>query len=252
MSVEIELSRDGRVQTWWLARPQARNAISLEMWQQLHDAATSLSSTVRVVVIRGRGEHFSAGADITALGRTLAADHEGSSYRAVNASAEAAIAGLPVPTVAAINGYCMGGAVQLALACDIRVATFDAQFAVTPAKIGIVYPASALQRLVAMVGPSAASELLLTAETVDATRAYEIGLVSRVVSDLDEAVRDLVNSLLARSPFTQRASKSIIRTLIDSVDVEELGRNFESASLVNNDLSEGLAAFREKRDPRFE
>ncbi len=252
MSIDIESSDDQRIQTWWLARESARNAISLDMWNQLSHAAQTLGPDVRVVIIRGRGAHFSAGADIIGLGRSLAGDSGSTNYRATNAAAEAAIGALGVPTVAAIDGYCMGGGVQLAVACDLRIATSASQFAVTPAKLGIVYPALALKRLVACVGLSAANELLLTGETIDARRAREIGLVSRVVDDLDSALDEIAASLMSRSRFSQRATKSVIAAAINGNDVEELGRQFEAESLENGDLLEGLAAFREKRPPRFE
>jgi enoyl-CoA hydratase/carnithine racemase len=250
MSIEIELSQDTRVETWWLARESARNAISLQMWNQLRDAALAVAPGVRVVVIRGRGKHFSAGADIKGLGRTLAGDDD-SDYRAVNSAAESAIAAISIPTVAAINGFCMGGAVQLALACDLRIATRDSQFAITPAKLGIVYPATALRRLVTCVGASAASELLLTAQTIDAARAYELGLISRVVDDLASALAQLIETLMSQSPFTQRATKAVISALINGEEIEELGRQLEQSSLEHPDLSEGLAAFSEKRRPDF-
>jgi enoyl-CoA hydratase/carnithine racemase len=251
MTVEIERTHGGRVETWWLARENARNAISLDMWSQLRDAAVNVHEQVRVVVIRGRGEHFSAGADIIGLGRSLAADHDGSSYREINAAAEFAVSHLRVPTIAAINGYCVGGGVQLALACDLRVADHTSRFAVTPAKLGIVYPASALKRLVAIVGPASALELLLTAETIDAARAHEISLVNRLVTNIDDGTNELVNALLSRSTLTQQATKSVVAALMDTFDVEELGRIWERASLEHRDLREGLAAFAEKRDPQF-
>ncbi len=251
MSIVVDRSANGRVETWWLTREEARNAITLEMWTQLRDLASSLNSSVRVVVIRGRGAHFSAGADIVGLGRSLAADVDGSNYREINRAAETAVASMTVPTVAAIDGFCVGGGVQLALACDLRIASRSARFAVTPAKLGIAYPASALTRLVAIVGPAAASELLLSADTIDVERALNISLVTRIVDDLDAGLDALVSSLISRSPFTQMATKSVMNALIASNDVESLGRRWESASLEHGDLAEGLSAFREKREPNF-
>jgi len=251
--IEVETSREQRVQTWWLARRDARNAITLEMWRELEALATDVDreQLARVVIIRGRGEHFSAGADITGLARALGADHDGTSYRATNAAAEAAIVRLGTPTVAAIDGFCIGGGVQLALSCDIRLATPRAKFAVTPAKLGITYPANAVQRLVATLGSAHARELLLTGETIDAARAHAIGLVNHVVDDLDEALGSLTTTLLERSAFTQAASKSVIEALTSHVDVASLGEAWERLSLAHGDFDEGLAAFVEKRPPRF-
>jgi enoyl-CoA hydratase/carnithine racemase len=251
--IEIERTHDNRVETWWLARPQARNAVNLEMWREIVELCERARGDrhVRVVVVRGRGPHFCAGADITGLGRALAADHDGTDYRATNAAAERAVATLPLPTIAAIDGFCIGGGVQLALSCDLRLATAQAQFAVTPAKIGIAYPASALQRLVSVVGVAATNELLLTGESIDATTALRIGMVNQVFENLDAGLEKLIDALLQRSPFTQAATKSVVAALVESVDVSTLGREWERESLNHGDLDEGLNAFREKRAPTF-
>jgi len=253
VSVDVERRSDGRVETWWLNRPASRNALSLEMWASLVENSTRVTSDlhVRVVVIRGRGHHFSAGADIVGLGRALAADTTSSSYRATNAAAESAVASLPMPVIAAIDGACIGGGVQLALACDLRIATTRASFAVTPAKLGIAYPASAVQRLVAIVGPARASELLLTGDTIDAATALEHGVVTRVVDDLEASVNALIATLIERSPFTQAASKAVIGRLVASRPIDDLTTSLELASLEHGDLDEGLSAFAEKRPPRF-
>jgi len=223
------------------------------MWEQLAHECERLRNdeTVRVVIVRGRGENFSAGADIEALGRTLAADHDGSHYRATNANAERALSELPQVTIAAIDGYCVGGGVQLALACDLRLATPRASFAVTPAHLGIVYPATSIARLVATVGRGVASDLLLRAHFIDAAEALRVGLVSALTDDLDASLKNYCEELVKRSPFTQRASKVVLNHLLESPELMELGRELEAESLTNGDLDEGLAAFREKRQSRF-
>jgi enoyl-CoA hydratase/carnithine racemase len=251
--IEIEPSHEGRVEHWWLNRREARNALSLAMWAQLRDEAERVrrDRTIRVVVIRGRGGHFSAGADIAQLGRALAADHDGSNYRETNAAAEEALATLPAVTIAAVEGYCVGGGVQVAAACDLRLATSSASFAVTPAKLGIAYPARAVARLAAAVGPTAASEMLLTADMFDATYALRVGLITRIEDELDGAVDRLIAALLARSSFTQIATKSIINHVTAANEIDDAGRQWEQDSLGSDDLREGLAAFAEKRAAVF-
>jgi enoyl-CoA hydratase/carnithine racemase len=253
MNVTTEYSHDGRVATWWLDRPEARNAVNLEMWEALRDAASAADANpdVAVVIIRGRGEHFSAGADIGSLGRSLAADHDGTNYRATNLAAERAISSLRIPTIAAIEGFCVGGGVQIALACDIRIASSSSTFGVTPARLGISYPAVALQRLVAIAGYGLATELLLAGEMISAERAGRSGLIQQRSEDLDASVQSMVNALLQRSPFTQMATKQLLNAMIDAVDISELGRRMEQASLDSPDLDEGLTAFKEKRAPGF-
>ena len=254
MPIDVSLSHEGRVETWWLNNPPVRNALDLAMWSSLveHCDRVGAGEEVRVVVVRGRGADFSAGADISSLGRTLAADHGGSVYRATNQAAQSALAALPLPVVAAIDGYCLGGGVQLALACDLRVATTRARFAITPSKLGIVYPAGAIERLVAVVGVAVATELLLTAEQLDAGRAFEVGLLHRVVDDLDVGVSSLVTTLLSRSAFTQAASKAVLAVVTTATEATRLGEAYEQMSLQHDDLHEGLAAFADRRTPEFE
>lgn len=253
MTVSLSTSHDGAVQTWWLDRPAARNAMDLEMWQTLIELADHVrqSDEVRVVVLRGRGDHFSGGADIERLGRSLAADVDGTSYRATNAAAERAVISLPVPTIAAIDGFCVGGGVQVAICCDIRLATPRAQFGVTPARLGISYPASGIQRLINVVGLPWASQLLLTGDIVSVERAVQMNLVHEVVDDLDSHLGTVIATLLSRSSFTQSSVKAILTALEYGDDVSDIGRQQERASLTAGDLDEGLAAFREKRSPNF-
>ena len=223
------------------------------MWEALREVAEAANKNadLRVVIIRGRGGHFSAGADIASLGRTLAADHDGSSYRATNLAAERAITSLRMPTIAVIEGFCVGGGVQIALACDIRIADRGSTFGVTPARLGISYPVVALQRLVAIAGMGLATELLLAGEMIPATRASATGLIQHVTDDLDQSVNEMVAALLQRSPFTQSATKQLLNAMIEAVDLADLGHDMEQASLTSPDLDEGLAAFGEKRPPRF-
>jgi enoyl-CoA hydratase/carnithine racemase len=253
MSFEIERNVSGDVETWWLNRPEVHNAVSLDMWHKIVVECERLEGdrSLRVLVVRGRGEHFSAGADVNGLGRALAADVDGSVYRATNAAAEAALSALPLVTIALINGYCVGGAVQLALACDIRIASEDAQFGVTPARLGIVYPALATARLVATIGRTAAADLLLRGHLIDAQRALDIGLVSNVSTKPEETLDAYVDEVLSRSSSSQIATKQVMNELLRNETLSALGTELEQASLQHGDLDEGLAAFREHRKPQF-
>ena len=253
MSVTVTTSHNDSVATWWLDRPASRNAMNLEMWEELSRLSDEVrdNKKIRIVIIRGQGEHFSGGADIASLGTTLAADIDGSRYRDVNARAETSLIELPVPTIAAIDGFCVGGGVQIAICCDLRVATPRAQFGVTPARLGISYPASGIQRLVNVVGLPWASELLLTGDIVDVDRARRMNLIHDVVPSLDDHLSGLIDVLLSRSSFTQASVKAILAGLEAGRDVAALGRQLELASLTSGDLDEGLSAFVEKRPPNF-
>ena len=158
----ISARRDGEVARVTIDRPEKRNSMTRRMWCDLGDAVEeAATSGARVLVITGRGEHFCAGADIGEF-----AGGRGEDYDRDNRRAEEAIASFPGPSVAAIAGSCVGGGVSIAIACDVRIAASDARFGVTPAKLGIVYPSNALERLVGVVGPSAAKRLIFTAAIV--------------------------------------------------------------------------------------
>src|SRR5262245_8116158 len=164
------------VATLWLNRPAKRNAVTYDMWAAIahHCAHLARDPAVRMLVVRGAGPHFCAGADIAEFG-----NHHGD-YQRVNEDAEGALAAVPKPTVAVVTGACVGGGVGLAAACDLRLADTTARLGITPAGLGLVHPSSAVERVVRLVGPSAAKHLLFTAELIDADRALRIGLVDEV------------------------------------------------------------------------
>ena len=235
--------------TLTLARPEKRNAVTHAMWQGIADVCTEWAGRpdVLVVVLRGSGDHFCAGADVVDMGRT-----DGAVYAAANAGAEAAIAALPQPTVAAIRGSCVGGGVQIAASADLRITDSTGRFGITPARLGILYPAPALERVVRLIGPSAAKHLTFSAELVDAARAERIGLVDEVLepADWQGRVDALVANLVDRSLFTQVATKAMIDEIAATGSVsDETVRRWRDPDGV--DSNEGIAAFIEKRRPDF-
>ncbi|HEY8080584.1 MAG TPA: enoyl-CoA hydratase/isomerase family protein [Acidimicrobiales bacterium] len=256
MTVGIDLELDGPVGRIWLERPEKRNAMTAAMWAALPGLVDTAASdpAVRVLVVRGRGEHFCAGADIAELGTALAADTGAVAYRSLNATAEAALATAPIATVAAIDGSCIGGGVQLALACDLRVCTTRAAIGITAARLGISFPAPSLERLVATVGAAAARRLLMTAAVLDAAGAHHIGLVDAVVApeSLDDAVAATVAELLSVSSVTQLAAKEMVAEIAATGTVsDELARTWEQIAASHGDLDEGLRAFATRGVPAF-
>lgn len=248
---EITVERSPTTATVVIRRPVKRNAMTRAMWQGLGDAVTALSGdpTVRVLVVRGDGDHFCAGADISEFVGGRSRD-----YDEVNRGAEAALASFPAPTIAAIRGHCMGGGVSIAAACDLRVASDEATFGVTPARLGIVYPADSLTRLVSLVGVGAAKRLLFTGDLMDAAWAERHGLVDEVVppGEIEGRVADLAALLATRSLLTQRASKEMIAEVVASgvVSPATSGRWHELSS-DSGESSEGVSAFLERRRPDF-
>jgi enoyl-CoA hydratase/carnithine racemase len=194
-----------------------------------------------VLVLTGAGETFCAGADISTL-REAPQEAQG-----LAVLAEEALAAFPKPTLAAVRGHCVGGGAQLAAACDLRLAEAGALFGVTPAKLGIVYPASSTRRLVSLVGPATAKYLLFTGELIDAERALRTGLVDEVLPDgeLGKRVAELTRILTSRSQLTQAAAKEFADGRTDR-DAHWAGQARGSG-----DTSEGVAAFLERRAPRF-
>ncbi|HET9655887.1 MAG TPA: enoyl-CoA hydratase-related protein [Kineosporiaceae bacterium] len=249
-------------------------------------------ATVHSVVLTGRGETFCAGADISQLtsmragaagpagvgvaggaggssagsgtgvgggagtdagagaGETLAGDESGED---VVGRAEAALLRFGKPTIAVVDGFCIGGGCQLAVACDLRLATERARFAITPAKLGIVYPASSLRRLTALIGPASAKLLLFTADLVDAAHALRIGLVDEVhpAAELPARVQQLTSTLATRSRLTLQAAKEVIDLAAAGQPLAERERCWERAARDSGETAEGIAAFLERRPPAF-
>ena len=250
-SPPIVIGRSGQVATLWINRPAKRNAMTLQMWRSMHAACVDLAAdtAVRVLVVRGVGDHFCAGADISGLGEMPIAD-----YQEINSAAESALAAIPYPTVALVSGSCVGGGAGIARACDLRIADTTATFGVTPARLGIQYPVAALERVVRLVGPSAAKHLLFSAELIDGERALRIGLVDELLPP-DLAVgrlSELCDLLCERSLLTQQGSKQMIDAIVSTGEVgAEVTEHWRATTAAGGDPGEGIAAFNERRPPTF-
>ncbi|MFI6208233.1 enoyl-CoA hydratase/isomerase family protein [Streptomyces sp. NPDC051041] len=231
------------VATVVIRHPAKRNAMTAAMWRALPPLLDALAAdpAVRALVLTGEGGTFCAGADIA----TLRDSPEEAQRLAVRA--EEALAAFPKPALAAVRGHCVGGGTQLAAACDLRFAERGALFGVTPAKLGVVYPASATRRLVSLVGPATAKYLLFSGELIDAERALRTGLVDEVLpeGELGKRVAEFTRTLVARSQLTQAAAKEFADGRRDR-DAYWAGQARGSG-----DTAEGVAAFLERRPPRF-
>jgi enoyl-CoA hydratase/carnithine racemase len=255
---EILVERLDRIATVTLNRPARRNALNLAMWSALGDVFHHLAADpeVRAVVLRGAGEEaFASGADISefeALRRDRASAEV---YNARNEAAYHAIETCPKPTVALIHGYCMGGAVALAMACDLRFAASTARFGIPAARLGIVYGLHSVKRLVSLVGPAAAKDILFSARTFDAAEALALGFVSRVLAPdaLDQFTREYLARLADNAPLTIRGAKLIVDAIVEDGGAaarEDIAR-VQLAAFESEDYREGTRAFLEKRRPRF-
>ncbi|MGW6461640.1 enoyl-CoA hydratase/isomerase family protein [Streptomyces sp. NPDC055078] len=231
------------VATLVISNPAKRNAMTAAMWRSVPELLGPLAKdpAVRALVLTGDGPTFCAGADISSL------REPGEEPQALAVRAEDALAAFPKPTLAAVRGHCVGGGSQLAVACDLRFAEAGALFGVTPAKLGIVYPASSTRRLVSLVGPSAAKHLLFSGELIDTERALRTGLVDEVLPGgaLDERVAEFTRVLVSRSQLTQAAAKEFAAGRTDRDPY------WEQQARSGGDTEEGVAAFLERRPPRF-
>jgi enoyl-CoA hydratase len=207
----IRTRLDGPLYTIALDRLALRNAIPLAGWKQLADAVTSLPAEARVLLlISDHDAIFSAGADITEFGPLRDDPQARATFRETMRTGIEALAAAPVPTIAAIDGGCFGAAVALALACDIRVAGAAARFAVTPAKLGIGYPAEDVARLTAQVGKGQASRMLFSAEPIDAAEAHAIGLAELLAPSAAPAAHTLIEQIARHPPAAIAGLKRVL------------------------------------------
>lgn len=257
LSEELVLERSGPVATLLLNRPGRHNALTLNMFRQLPAylrEATSDPAT-KVVVVRGAGERaFASGADIREFAEVRA---DAAGVRAHNeavAAAEQALESLPVPTIAMVRGYCIGGGCGLALACDVRFADSTARLAITPAKLGIVYSLEGTRRLVDAVGASEAKRILMSAEQVDADTALRVGLVNEVTApgELEDRTYGYARLLASRAQNTVRAAKEIVNRISAGQRYEdECTRRLGDGVADSPEHKEGVRAFIEGRSPKF-
>jgi enoyl-CoA hydratase/carnithine racemase len=239
-----------------LNRPDKQNALSLALLGRLQTVVTELGAdaSVRVVILTGNERCFSTGMDLDDLSavRTVADTQRA---LAVFRDANAAIERCPKPVIAAIAGWCLTGGLELALACDIRIAASGSRFGITSARIGTVAGAGGTQRLPRLIGAGRAKELLFSAEPVDADEAFRIGLVNRVVPSGQEvsASLEMARLFARRAPLSLSFAKSAVNVgltmPLEAALAFEIG--LTTQLFTTEDRAEGLRAFKEKREAEF-
>ena len=256
MSDVIQVSRDGAIVTVALNRPDRMNALNLPMWRGLAEAFTGIAadSSIHAVVLRGSGTTaFAPGADIEEFDTHRANAEQAKAYDVVMRKALDAVRSCPQPVIAAIYGPCVGGALELACCCDLRISAKSGKFGVPINKISVVmaYPELAAIRRIA--GPAAALEILLEGRIMDADEALAKRLLNRVVEDdaMEAEIAATTKRIAAGAPLANRWHKAFIARLDDPTPITEAELDECYAFLATADYAEGLAAFRAKRRPVF-
>lgn len=253
---DFQVSIEARILFITLDRPQTRNALSGDMCAAITQCLRDHEHEVAVVVITGAGSAFCAGADLGT--RFGAGSEDGPATDTFRPNFEVlldTIADYPVPVIAAINGPAIGAGMQLAVACDIRIATPAAKLAIPGGKLGILLSPKNVWRLAHLVGHGLARDFLLTGRMVDGLEAGGLGLVQRVADDPQTAAHELATQIAALAPLTVRGHKRVLNLVADQTGLSKKRRNvaqqLEAQAFASKDLIEGTAAFAEKRAPRF-
>lgn len=253
------LTQQGNIVTITFNRPEIRNAMDLDTWVALGRDLPRLAARddVQAIVFTGAGsEAFAAGADIREFRERRMGMEQGRAYQDAVVAALDAVLNCPKPTIAKIRGACVGGGLELASCCDIRVAADNARFGIPIARIGVLLGWREMQRVVQLLGPAVTADLLLTARLMDAEEALRVGLITHCVpaDELDAYTDRLLESILAGSPFVHRTHKRMLNILLSNPTLQGLSEEEEVLPLTcfdSNDYKEGIDAFLNKRQPRF-
>jgi enoyl-CoA hydratase/carnithine racemase len=240
-----------------ISNPAKRNALDHEILDAIAVALGDLGAA-RAVLLTGADGMFSSGYDIGSLSDEAFAEEAERLVAHPFAAALQAVEACAIPTVAALPGHTIGGGLELALACDLRMAADGISLGMPPAKLGLVYSHTGLRRFLEAIGAPRTRELFLTARNIDARTALQWGLVNDVVgaSDLEESALDLAEDLAANAPLSVRGNKRVIRELLAAdarldAQVERELVALREASFASEDLREGVRAFGQKRPARW-
>ncbi|NMO19713.1 enoyl-CoA hydratase/isomerase family protein [Pyxidicoccus fallax] len=250
----IRLEQDGAVATLFIDRPKALNALNSKTLQELEAALNSIGTDVRVLIVTGGGEKaFVAGADIAEM--AALSEAQAQEFGALGHRVMAKLEELPIPTIAAVNGFALGGGCELALACDLIYASEKAKLGLPEVGLGVIPGFGGTQRLTRAVGRARAKELIFTGERIDAAKAKELGLVLEVLpaEGLLPHCREVAAKILKNGPLAIAKAKKVIEAGADQdlrvaneLERKTFGELFGSA-----DQREGMKAFLEKRPATF-
>jgi enoyl-CoA hydratase len=250
--------KDGAIGRLIFNNPARHNAVSLEMWEGVTRILDDFEGdeAVRVIVVSGAGGRaFVSGADISEFKERRASEEAAAAYAKISEGARLRLQESAKPTIAMIQGYCIGGGVGTALACDLRIAAEGSKFGIPAAKLGLGYAYDGIKKLVDLVGPAHAREIFFTARQFSAEEALRMGLVNRVVpADTLAGVVDEYCAMIAgNAPLTVRAAKIAVREALKDEGARDLAlcKRLVDECFASEDYAEGRTAFMEKRRPAF-
>ena len=252
--ISVSRAPDAPTATITLDRADKRNALTLDMWRDLGDVIAMLAADdqLRCIVVRGAGGNFAAGADLSEFPALRATADQAEAYGRQMIAALTAISDCHHPTIAAIEGLCVGGGLEIALMCDLRLGTADSRFGIPIQKVGVAMPYPELAILTQMLGRPTMLALLLEGQLHDALWAERHGLLTRVATDLEADLSAAIGRILGGSPVSHRHHKHFTRRASDvlrALNAEHVRRSYEAAETA--DYREGITAFFDRRTPRF-
>ena len=256
-SRHVRLETSGAVAHLVLDRPEKRNALSLEMWQAIPPlvAQAVADPAVKALVVRGVDRTaFAAGADIGQFDERFRSRDTALTYMNAVSGAAGALADCLKPALALIHGDCVGGGVELAIACDLRFCSTGSRFGITPARLGICYGMASTRRVSQAIGPSKTKDLMFSGRLIDAAAARDWGLADRVYAadDLDRETAAFLDTVCRNSQYSIRFAKRALREIAaGAVEEPETLRDLRLGAKEAGDLEEGIAAYLEKRRPVF-
>jgi enoyl-CoA hydratase len=245
----------------WLIvnRPQVKNALNFEAWRAIVAAMDELNADpdVRVIIMRGiTADSFISGADISEFPSHRANAEQARAYRDAPGNATNALSQSPKPVLAMIAGICIGGGLQVALSCDVRIAARGTRFGIPAARLGLAYPLEGVLSLSQIAGPANARDILMSARIFDAEEAFAMGLINRLVepAELESVVRDYATRMASNAPLTMATAKATIREGLKDAEVRDAKKiaAMVSQCFDSEDYREGVKAFLEKRRPNFQ
>ena len=258
ITTKMIAEKDGPIGHIIFNNPARHNAVSLDMWEAVPKILDDYEADdrIRVIVLSGAGgKAFVSGADISEFKEKRATEEAAAAYSRISEGARKRIEETPKPTIAMIRGYCIGGGVGTALACDMRIAAEGSRFGIPAAKLGLGYAYDGIRKLIDLVGPACAREIFYTARQFSAEEALRMGLVNQLVppGELETYVRDYCEMIAANAPLTVRSVKVIVAEALKDAHARDMAltKRVVEECFASEDYAEGRTAFMEKRKPVF-